>query len=100
MPVTGLRRRPEESEDGACASRGAVLREAWYCMRGAGRHGAIDQAVNKYYSLLTSRSIPRLREVPMPGQRESQATRREQILEAAYEVALRRGIDGLTVRAV
>jgi AcrR family transcriptional regulator len=36
----------------------------------------------------------------MPGQRESQATRREQILEAAYEVALRRGIDGLTVRSV
>lgn len=36
----------------------------------------------------------------MPRQRENQATRREQILEAAYEVALRRGIDGLTVRAV
>jgi TetR/AcrR family transcriptional regulator, transcriptional repressor of bet genes len=36
----------------------------------------------------------------VPGQRETQATRREQILEAAYEVALRRGIDGLTVRAV
>jgi len=36
----------------------------------------------------------------MPGQRENQATRQEQILEAAYEVALRRGIDGLTVRAV
>jgi TetR/AcrR family transcriptional regulator, transcriptional repressor of bet genes len=36
----------------------------------------------------------------MPGQRESEATRREQILAAAYEVALRRGIDGLTVRAV
>ena len=36
----------------------------------------------------------------MPGHRESEATRREQILEAAYEVALRRGIDGLTVRAV
>jgi AcrR family transcriptional regulator len=36
----------------------------------------------------------------MPGQRETHATRREQILEAAYEVALRRGIDGLTVRAV
>ena len=36
----------------------------------------------------------------MPGQRETEATRREQILEAAYEVALRRGIDGLTVRAV
>jgi AcrR family transcriptional regulator len=36
----------------------------------------------------------------MPGQRETEATRREQILAAAYEVALRRGIDGLTVRAV
>jgi AcrR family transcriptional regulator len=36
----------------------------------------------------------------MPGQRETEATRREQILKAAYEVALRRGIDGLTVRAV
>src|SRR3954453_21371546 len=36
----------------------------------------------------------------MPGQRETQATRLEQILKAAYEVALRRGIDGLTVRAV
>ena len=36
----------------------------------------------------------------MPRHRESEATRREQILQAAYEVALRRGIDGLTVRAV
>jgi AcrR family transcriptional regulator len=36
----------------------------------------------------------------MPGQKQTEATRREQILEAAYEVALRRGIDGLTVRAV
>jgi AcrR family transcriptional regulator len=36
----------------------------------------------------------------MPGHKENQATRRDQILEAAYEVALRRGIDGLTVRAV
>jgi AcrR family transcriptional regulator len=36
----------------------------------------------------------------MPGQRESEATRREQILQAAYQVALRRGIDGLTLRAV
>src|SRR4051812_39435096 len=36
----------------------------------------------------------------MPRQRETEATRREQILESAYEVALRRGIDGLTVRAV
>jgi AcrR family transcriptional regulator len=36
----------------------------------------------------------------MPGHKEAEATRREQILEAAYEVALRRGIDGLTVRAV
>jgi TetR/AcrR family transcriptional repressor of bet genes len=36
----------------------------------------------------------------MPGQKAAEATRREQILRAAYEVALRRGIDGLTVRAV
>jgi AcrR family transcriptional regulator len=39
-------------------------------------------------------------ELDMPGQKEAEATRREQILKAAYEVALRRGIDGLTVRAV
>lgn len=36
----------------------------------------------------------------MPGQKATEATRREQILKAAYEVALRRGVDGLTVRAV
>jgi len=36
----------------------------------------------------------------MPGQKAAEATRREQILTAAYEVALRRGVDGLTVRAV
>jgi AcrR family transcriptional regulator len=36
----------------------------------------------------------------MPGQRATEATRREQILRAAHDVALRRGIDGLTVRAV
>ena len=36
----------------------------------------------------------------MPGQKASEAERREQILKAAYEVAVRRGIDGLTVRAV
>jgi AcrR family transcriptional regulator len=36
----------------------------------------------------------------MPGQKATEATRREQILKAAFEVALRRGIDGLTVRAV
>lgn len=36
----------------------------------------------------------------MPGQKAAEATRREQILRAAYQVALRRGIDGLTVRAV
>jgi TetR/AcrR family transcriptional repressor of bet genes len=36
----------------------------------------------------------------MPGQRANEATRREQILRAAYEVALRRGVDGLTLRAV
>jgi AcrR family transcriptional regulator len=36
----------------------------------------------------------------MPGQKAAEATRREQILTAAHQVALRRGIDGLTVRAV
>jgi AcrR family transcriptional regulator len=36
----------------------------------------------------------------MPGQKAAEATRREQILKAAYHVALHRGIDGLTVRAV
>jgi AcrR family transcriptional regulator len=36
----------------------------------------------------------------MPGRKAAEAIRREQILKAAYEVALRGGIDGLTVRAV
>jgi len=36
----------------------------------------------------------------MPGQKAAEATRREEILRAAHEVALRRGIDGLTLRAV
>jgi len=36
----------------------------------------------------------------MPGQKASVAERREQILSAAYQVALQRGIDGLTVRRV
>jgi AcrR family transcriptional regulator len=36
----------------------------------------------------------------MPGQKASEALRREQILKAAHSVALREGIDGLTVRAV
>ena len=36
----------------------------------------------------------------MPGQKAAEAERREQILEAAHKVAIRRGIDGLTVRAV
>jgi AcrR family transcriptional regulator len=36
----------------------------------------------------------------MPGQKASETIRREQILKAAYDVASRRGIDGLTVRAV
>jgi AcrR family transcriptional regulator len=36
----------------------------------------------------------------MPGPKASEAERREQILKAAYAVAVRRGIDGLTVRAV
>jgi len=36
----------------------------------------------------------------MPGQKAPGAARREQILKAAYEVALQRGVDSLTVRAV
>jgi TetR/AcrR family transcriptional repressor of bet genes len=36
----------------------------------------------------------------MPGPKATEATRREQILKAAHAVALGRGIDGLTVRAV
>jgi TetR/AcrR family transcriptional regulator, transcriptional repressor of bet genes len=36
----------------------------------------------------------------MPGQKASESERREQILRAAHEVALRQGVDGLTVRAV
>lgn len=36
----------------------------------------------------------------MPGQKAPEEARREQILRAAYEVALRAGVDGVTVRAV
>ena len=36
----------------------------------------------------------------MPGQKAPGTLRRQQILKAAHEVALRQGIDGLTVRAV
>ena len=36
----------------------------------------------------------------MPGRKASETLRRQQILKAAHEVALRQGIDGLTVRAV
>jgi TetR/AcrR family transcriptional repressor of bet genes len=36
----------------------------------------------------------------MPGRKASEAERREQILSAAHQVALQRGIDGLTVRRV
>jgi TetR/AcrR family transcriptional repressor of bet genes len=36
----------------------------------------------------------------MPGQRAPEEARREQILNAAYAVALQRGIDGVTLRAV
>lgn len=36
----------------------------------------------------------------MPGRKASEETRREQILTAAYEVAARRGLEGLTVRLV
>ncbi len=36
----------------------------------------------------------------MPGKREPEDVRREQILRAAFEVASRKGIGGLTIRAV
>lgn len=36
----------------------------------------------------------------MPGQRASEDVRRLQIIKAAYQVALQRGLDGLTVRQV
>ena len=36
----------------------------------------------------------------MPGKKASEAERREQIVDAAYDVALRAGIDGRTLRAV
>lgn len=36
----------------------------------------------------------------MPGQKAPEEARREQILHAAYQVALRAGVDGVTVRAV
>lgn len=36
----------------------------------------------------------------MPGKKAPEATRREQIVEAAYAVAARTGVEGLTVRAV
>ena len=36
----------------------------------------------------------------MPGQKAAEAERRAQILEAAYKVALRKGLESLTVRAV
>ncbi len=36
----------------------------------------------------------------MPGRKASEKTRRNQIIKAAYEIAARRGLDGLTVRQV
>jgi AcrR family transcriptional regulator len=36
----------------------------------------------------------------MPGRKASEQTRRDQIIRAAYEVAARRGLEGLTVRLV
>ena len=36
----------------------------------------------------------------MPGQHESEAARRAQIIKAAYQVAVAHGLDGLTVRQV
>src|ERR1051325_4318584 len=36
----------------------------------------------------------------MPGRKQSEETRREDILRAAYDVAARRGLEALTLRAV
>ena len=36
----------------------------------------------------------------MPGRKASEGTRRDQIIRAAYDVAARKGLDGLTVRLV
>jgi TetR/AcrR family transcriptional repressor of bet genes len=36
----------------------------------------------------------------MPGRKASEETRRDQIIKAAYEVAARKGLEGLTVRLV
>jgi TetR/AcrR family transcriptional repressor of bet genes len=36
----------------------------------------------------------------MPGQKASEATRRDQIVKATYDVAMRKGLDGVTVRLV
>lgn len=36
----------------------------------------------------------------MPGRKASEETRREQIVTAAYEVAARKGVEGLTIRLV
>ena len=41
-----------------------------------------------------------MRGVDMPGRKASEEERRQQILTAAHWVALRRGVDGVTVRAV
>jgi len=36
----------------------------------------------------------------MPGRKASEQTRRDQIIRAAYDIAARRGLHGLTVRQV
>src|SRR5690348_13044633 len=53
----------------------------------------IEQQVNRRWS-------QPIGEFPIPGQKASEETRREQILTAAHAVASRDGIDGLTLRAV
>ena len=76
---------------GACKSLVLPCRSLAAC--------AIDQVVNTYYPVLDRRSITR-RAWACRDRRPAEAERREQILNAAYNVALRRGIEGLTVRAV
>jgi TetR/AcrR family transcriptional regulator, transcriptional repressor of bet genes len=61
---------------------------------------AIDHLVSSMYTLLTNWSTRHGGSVVMARTRISEDARKEQILQAAFEVARRVGISGLTVRAV
>jgi TetR/AcrR family transcriptional repressor of bet genes len=52
------------------------------------------------WSILERRVQWRCKEIEMPGQRASEEQRKRQILDAAYQVAVQKGLDGLTGREV